>query len=89
MIGVPCDTLDFTMTEPPKIDCVAVKSASIPTASVTTPESTLTASRPATSLPSAVEGISTAAGDFSATSLASTSAFGATGCRLRSAASAT
>ena len=38
----------------------------------------MTASRPAISLPSAVPASSTAAGDFSATSEASSSAFGAT-----------
>jgi hypothetical protein len=89
MIGVPLVTFDCTMVEPPKIDCVATRSALTPTASVITPLSGLDRQRPAISLPSAVEVMSTAAGDFSVTSCASSSAFGATTCPVRSAASAT
>ena len=48
------------------------------TASVSTPEFVLTASRPAISLPSVVPATSTAAGDLAATSCASSSAAGAT-----------
>ena len=78
MIGVPSVTFDCTMTAPPKTFCVQVASAATATASVMTPESVRTPATPAISLPSAVEAISTAAGDFSATSAASTSALGRT-----------
>ena len=64
MIGVPVVTFECTMVEPPKMDWVATKSSEIPTASVITPLLILIASRPAISLPSAVEVINTAAGDF-------------------------
>src|SRR5664280_2692964 len=77
-IGVPACTVDCTMVEPPKIDCVATRSAETATASVMIPDPVLTAVRPAISLPSMEEAASTAAGDFSATSWASTSALGAT-----------
>ena len=73
-------TLDFTMMAPPKMDCSATGPSSPgvrSTASVSTPEPILTASRPAISLPSPVAGTSTAAGDACATSAASTSAAGA------------
>ncbi len=48
------------------------------TASVSTPDPVLTASRPAISLPSVVPATSTAAGDADPTSCASSSAAGAT-----------
>ena len=73
-IRVPVVTLDFTTTAPPKMDCSATGPSSPGVryaASVSTPEPILTASRPATSLPSAVAGTSTAAGDACATSAAS------------------
>ena len=69
------------MVAPPKMDCSATGPSSPgcrSTASVSTPESILTASRPATSLPWAVPASSTSAGDFSLTSWASSSAAGAT-----------
>ena len=78
MIGVPDLTLEFTTIAPPKIDCSAIRSSSMPTASVISPEPVLTASLAAISLPSAVLGTSTAAGAAAATRLASSSAFGAT-----------
>jgi hypothetical protein len=78
MIGVPLVTFACTIVEPPKIDWVATRSALTPTASVITPLSALIARRPAISLPSALEVMSTAAGDFSVMSCASSSAFGAT-----------
>ena len=80
-IGVPVRTVDWTLIAPPKMDCSATRPPSpavSPTASVITPEPILTASRPATSLPSPVAASSTAAGDFCPTSPASTSATGAT-----------
>src|SRR5215470_12287724 len=77
-IGIPARTRDCTMMAPPKIDCSATSPSSRPTASVSTPDPVLTASRPAISRPSAVLATSTAAGDFSATSAASSSALGAT-----------
>jgi hypothetical protein len=76
-IGVPVDTRDVTNTLPPNTDWSAIRSGLTPTASVITPDLVFTASRPATSLPSAVEASSTAAGPRSATSDASTSALGA------------
>ena len=88
-IGVPAVTFECTTVEPPNTDCVAVSEASMSTASVMTPESVRTARRPAASLPSAVEAISTAVGAFSATSCARTSAFGATGCLARASSPAT
>src|SRR5215470_16011990 len=82
MIGVPLTTRECTVIAPPKFGCSATGAPSSPattlTASVSTPEAVLTASRPATSLPSRVPAISTAAGAFSATSEASSSAAGAT-----------
>ena len=62
MIGVPVATLDLTIHAPPKIGCSQTRSALTPTASVMTPPPVLTASRAATSLPSALQGIKTAAG---------------------------
>jgi hypothetical protein len=50
-----------------------------PETTVNTPDPVLTASRPATSLPSVVPATSTAAGDFSVTSRESSSAADATG----------
>ncbi len=76
-MGVPTATLDWTMMAPPKMDCSATRPSSRPTASVISPEPVLTASRAATSRPSAVLATSTAAGDFSATRAASSSALGA------------
>jgi len=58
--------------------CVAMAPAAMSTASVMMPLPVLTATRAATSLPSAVLATSTAAGDAVAMSCASTSAFGAT-----------
>ncbi len=81
-IGVPARTRDFTTMAPPKMDCSATGPSSPgarSTASVRMPEPVLTASRPATSLPSPVAAMSTAAGEACATSEASTSAAGATG----------
>jgi hypothetical protein len=68
MIGVPVRTRDRTTTAPPKTLCVAVPSASTPTASVRMPLRVFIASRAATSLPSAEEVTSTAAGDAADTS---------------------
>jgi hypothetical protein len=78
MIGMPAATLDDTTTAPPKIGCSATRSAVTPTASVIRPLPILMASRAPTSLPSTLLGSSTAAGDLSATSCASTAAFGPT-----------
>ena len=66
------------MTAPAKATWVAVPSAAISVTSVRKPLPVLTARRAAISLPSGEDGMTTAAGDFSATSWASTSAFGAT-----------
>ncbi len=82
-IGVPLRTRDCTMMAPPKMDCSATgpdpSSAGVrSTASVSTPEEILTASRPAISLPSGVAATRTAAGDAWLTRDASTSAAGAT-----------
>ena len=80
-MGVPRLTRAWTMVPPPKFDCSATGPSSPgcrSTASVSTPESILTARRPATSLPWAVPASSTSAGDFSLTSWASSSAAGAT-----------
>ena len=52
-IGVPRVTEEWTTVLPPNTDCVATSSALTATASVMTPLSVRTASRPATSLPSA------------------------------------
>jgi hypothetical protein len=82
MIATPLLTVAWTLTDPPKLACDTSADPSGPavtsTASVSTPAPALTASRPATSLPSAVPAMSTAAGDTEATSWASSSAFGAT-----------
>src|SRR5262249_18715788 len=64
-IGMPAVTFDLTMMAPPKMDCSATGPPSPgvrSTASVSTPEPVLTASRPATSLPSAVAGTSPGGG---------------------------
>ena len=79
MIGVPCVTLEWTIVDPPNTTCVAVRSAETSTASVMMPLPVRTARRPPTSLPSALEVTSTAAGARSATSAARTSTLGATG----------
>ena len=82
MIGVPFFTVECTVIAPPKFGWSASGAPSVPavtsTASVSTPDPVLTASRPAISLPSVVPAISTAAGDADATSEASSSAAGAT-----------
>lgn len=75
--GTPVPIFDCTVIAPPKICCVA-PSPSTATALVSTPEPILNASRAATSLFSAVDGISTAAGDECPTTAARASAFGAT-----------
>jgi len=67
-IGVPLRTRDWTMIAPPKMDCSATgpepsSAGARPTASVSTPEEVVTASRPAISLPSGVAATRTAAGD--------------------------
>ena len=62
-IGVPLVTLECTTVLPPKTLCVAMPSAEIPIASVITPELILIAKRPAVSLPSALDAMSTALGD--------------------------
>src|SRR6056297_503586 len=67
------------MVLPPNTDCVATPSASISTASVITPLPVRTARRPAASLPSALEGTSTAAGASEATRSVRTSTIGTTG----------
>src|SRR4051794_39687682 len=77
-MGVPVVTFECTMTAPANATWVAVPSAVISVTSVRKPLPVLTATRAATSLPSGEDGITTAAGDLSATSCASTSAFGAT-----------
>jgi hypothetical protein len=61
-IGSPRVTFDRTVAAPAKIPCVTVPSASTATASVSRPLSSLTANRPAISLPSCVEASNTAAG---------------------------
>ena len=75
-------TVEWTVTEPPKFGLRHQAAPSGPavtlTASVSTPAPVLTASRPATSLPSVDPASSTAAGDAGATSCASSSAVGAT-----------
>ena len=68
----------MTVQLPAKTDCVVVPSEAMSVASVIRPDSSLTASRPAISLPSVVELIRIAAGFESAASCASASAFGAT-----------
>ena len=79
-IGVPVLTAECTIVAPPNTDCSATILPSWltrPTASQSIPELVLTASRPATSLFCPVEASSTAAGDVSVTSEASSSASGA------------
>ena len=78
-IGVPRRTRECTIVPPPKTDCSATGPSSPgcrSTASVSTPESILTASRPAISLPCAFPATRTSAGLFSLTSWASSSAAG-------------
>ena len=75
---MPVVTFECTITEPANATWVAVPSAAISVTSVRKPEPVLIASRAAISLPSGEDGMTTAAGDFSPTSCASTSAFGAT-----------
>jgi hypothetical protein len=77
-IGSPRVTLDVTIVEPAKITCVAVPSGVTATASVSSPLSSLTASRPAISLPSWVEASRTAAGWTRLISSATAVALGAT-----------
>ena len=71
MIGVPVVTVERTIVPPPKTCCSAVTPPSAVTsiASVISPEPVLSASRPAISLPSALEATSTAAGELSADQL--------------------
>jgi len=76
--GSPRLTFDLTIVEPANTTCVAVPSAARSDTSVSSPLSSLTARRPAISLPSWVEPSSTAAGATSPISDASTVAFGAT-----------
>ena len=89
MTGTPCETLECTVVDPPKTDCVAVASLATSIASVMIPDSQSTATRPATSLPNAWDAISTADGDFSLTRFASASADAATPCDAKSSASIT
>ena len=77
-IGRPLVTFALTIVEPAKTTWVAVPSAATSTASVSRPFSSLTASRPAISLPSWVEASNTAAGLIRLTSSATAVAFGAT-----------
>ena len=76
--GAPWLTAALTCQLPANTDWVVVPSAAMSVASVISPEPSLTASRPATSLPSAVEVSSTAAGATAAAIWASASALGAT-----------
>jgi len=78
MIGRPLVTFDVTIVEPANTTWVAVPSAATSTASVSSPLSSFTASRPAISLPSCVEASSTAAGCTRRTRSATAVAFGAT-----------
>src|SRR5687767_5824137 len=81
MTGTPWETPAFTVKLPANTDCVVVivpPSTSTSTASVMRPDSDFRATRAAISLPSNVEGTSTAAGLLSATSCASASALGPT-----------
>ena len=81
MIGVPVVTVDETTVDPPKTCCSATGPASplvTSVASVITPEPVFRASRAAISLPSALEVISTAAGEADPTNWARASAVGAT-----------
>jgi hypothetical protein len=76
--GRPRVTCDFTIVAPANTTWVAIPSVPSDTTSVSSPLSSLTASRPAISLPSWVEPSSTAAGETRLTSSANTVAFGAT-----------
>ena len=78
IIGVPWETFECTVVEPPKTNCVAVISAETSTASVIMPEPDLTAVRAATSLPNACDATRTAAGAWAAIICAKTSATAAT-----------
>ena len=81
MMGVPRVIRDRTLYEPAKTDWVVTgppSPASTSTASVISPDEVLIDRRPAISLPSVLDGISTAAGEVCSTSCASTSALGAT-----------
>ena len=68
-IGVPLVTADWTRTPPPKTCWSQTRSASTPTASLIKPEPVFTASRAATSRPSAVATMSTPAGEAEPTSV--------------------
>ena len=76
MTGTSALTLASTVNAPPKMECTAVPSERMSTTSESTPEPIRAASRPAISLPSAVAGISTAAGPADSTSFSSTSTNG-------------
>ena len=92
MIGVPVVTVAVTVYEPAKTDCVVsmpLSPARTSTASVIRPEPVLMASRAATSLPVALLGMSTAAGETFSTSAARISACGATRYAAASASSTT
>ena len=92
MIGVPLVTLACTVKPPAKTDCVVTGPLSpgwTSTASVMRPEAVRTASRPAISLPSAVEVSSTAVGAASSTRCASASTLGTTSDSVSAAASST
>ena len=78
MTGTSALTFASTVNAPPKIEWIAVPSPLMSTTSESTPEPIRAASRPATSLPSAVAGISTAAGVADSTSFSSTSTNGVT-----------
>src|SRR5919107_5780731 len=77
-MGVPVVTRECTTVAPANATWVAVPSAAISVTSVRKPLPVLTASRAAISLPSAEDGMTTAAGCTDCTSEASTSALGAT-----------
>jgi len=81
-MGMPLVTVALTEYEPAKTDCVVETPPPSPgwtsTASVIRPDSVLMARRAATSLPAALDGMSTAAGEVFSTSCASISACGAT-----------
>ncbi len=92
MIGVPWVTLACTVYEPANTDCVVTgppSPACTSTASVISPDEVLIDSRAAISLPSALDGMSTAAGEVCSTSWASTSALGATRYRVTCSSSTT
>jgi hypothetical protein len=80
-IGMPVVTRDLTVKPAANTDWVTTGPPSpawTSTASVMTPEPSLTARRPAISLPSAEDGMSTAAGEACSTTAASASTFGTT-----------